>query len=86
MSTTRRLLLALLATATLLSAGCFHFKKSGAKPNLGPAAEVEAEFKVRWVERRATELVAQGQNAEAARAQATAEFKERFGFTGAAQK
>ena len=83
---TRRLLLTFIATAALFSGGCSIFKKSSAKSDLGPASETEADFKVRWVDKRAAELAAQGQAAGAARAQATAEFKERYGFTGAAQK
>jgi hypothetical protein len=86
MSMTRRLLLTLIAATAVFSAGCSMFKKSPAKPNLGLASETEADFKVRWVDKRTAELVARGQTADAARIQATAEFKERYGFTGAAQK
>ena len=83
---TRRLLLALLALAAVLSSGCHYLKKSPAKPTESLTGEVEADFKARWVDKRAAELLTQGQTADAARAQATAEFKERYGFTGAAQK
>ncbi len=86
MSTNRRLFLTLLATASVFAAGCSLFKKSSSKPDAGLAGEVEADFKVRWVDKRAAELVAQGRAADTARTQATAEFKERYGFTGAAQK
>ncbi len=82
----RRLLLTLLATAAVFSAACTLFKKSAPKSKLGPAGEVEADFKVRWVDKRAAELVAAGQTADAAHAQATAEFKEHYGYTSAAQK
>jgi hypothetical protein len=82
----RRLLLASLATAAVLSAGCSMLKKSPAKSSQGLASETETNFKVRWIDKRASELVAQGQTADAARSQAAAEFKERFGYTGAAQK
>lgn len=82
----RRLLLTLIATAAVFSAGCSMFKKSPAKPSNGLTGDVEADFKTRWVDKRTTELVATGQAADAARAQAIAEFKERYGFTGAAQK
>jgi hypothetical protein len=82
----RRLLLPLLATAAVLSAGCSMFKKSADKPKYGLAGEVEADFKLRWVDKRTAELVAQGQAADAARTQANAEFKERYGFVGAGQK
>ena len=83
---TRRLLLTLLATAAVLSTGCSLFTKSPPKPKYGLAGEVEADFKLRWVDKRTAELVAQGQTADAARATASAEFKERYGYTGAAQK
>ena len=83
---TRRLLLTLIATTAVFSAGCSMFKKSSSKPKQGLASETESDFRNRWVDKRATELVAQGQTADAARAAATVEFKERFGFTGAAQK
>ena len=82
----RRPLLALLAIAAVFSAGCLHLKKSPPKPSESLTGEVEADFKVRWVDKRAAELVAQGLAAGAAHAQATVEFKERYGFTGAAQK
>jgi len=83
---TRRLLPTLLSLVAVLSAGCLHLKKSPPKPAESLTGEVEADFKMRWVDKRAAELIAQGQMADAARAQATAEFKERYGFTGAAQK
>ena len=83
---TRRLLLTLFVIAAALSAGCIHLKKTPPKPSDSLTGEVEADFKVRWVDKRSAELVAQGQTADAARAQATTEFKERYGFTGAAQK
>ncbi len=86
MSMTRRLLLTLLTTTAVLAAGCSHFKKSAPKPTTGIAGEVEADFKVRWVDKRTAELVAHGQAAEAARTQATTEFNERYGYTSAAQK
>lgn len=70
-----------------LSAGCVFSKKSAApKANAAPAAETEQELRQRFVEKRTAELVAAGQNADAARAQALAEFRERYGYTTAAQK
>lgn len=83
---TRRLCLTTLIVATGLFTGCSLLKKPAAKPDQGLTGEVEGDFKVRWMEKRAAELVAQGQTADAARAQAVAEFKERYGYTGAAQK
>ena len=83
---TRHLLLPLLILTAALSSGCFHLKKSASKPDAGLTREMEADFKTRWVEKRAAELVAQGRPAPAARTSAEAEFNERYGFTSAAQK
>jgi hypothetical protein len=82
---THRPLLALFAALAVFTAGCSHFKKSPPVDN-SLARQTDAEFKTRWLEKRTGELVAQGQKADAARAQAEAEFKERFAFTNAAQK
>jgi hypothetical protein len=80
-------LLCLAAAAALLTGGCLFSKKSSTpKENPAIAGSVEETFKVRWVEKRTAELVAQGKTAEAARAQAVAEFQERFAFTGSAAK
>jgi hypothetical protein len=82
-----RSLFACLALLAALSGGCLFSKKSAApKENTSPAAETEQLLRQRWVDKRAAELVAQGQAADAARAQALVEFRERYGFTGAAQK
>lgn len=83
---TRRLFSTLLIAVALLGTGCSMFSKSSSKPKQGLASETEADFRVRWVDKRTAELVAAGQAADAARTQATAEFKERYGYTGAAQK
>ena len=40
---TRRMLLTLLATVAVLSAGCSTLKKSSKKPNQGLASETESE-------------------------------------------
>lgn len=82
-----RLPLLCLATVTLLTGGCLFSKKSSSpKENPAIAGSVEETFKVRWVEKRSAELVAQGKAAEVARAQAVAEFQEKFAFTGSAAK
>lgn len=82
-----RLPLLCVATAVLLTTGCLFSKKSSApKENPAIAGSVEETFRVRWVEKRSGELVAQGKTAEAARAQANTEFQERFAFTGSAPK
>lgn len=69
------------------SPGClFSKKKMAAKENPAIAADVEESFRRRWVDKRVGELAAQGVAAEAARTQAEAEFRERYGFVKAAQK
>lgn len=81
------LLTGLALIAVNLFSGCIFSKKS-AKPKENPAmaAELEESFKVRWVEKRSAELVAQGQTPEAARTAATEEFRVKYGYTHAAQK
>jgi hypothetical protein len=80
------LLLCLVAAATL-SGGCLFSKKSAApKETTTLSGETEDSLRQRWVERRAAELVAQGVAPETARAQAAAEFREKYSFTGAAKK
>ena len=77
-----RLILALLSMSALFSTGCGLFSKKGSQPKESSAiaSDVEATFRRRWVEKRAGELVAQGVEANAAQAQADAEFREKFGF------
>lgn len=67
--------------------GCLHGKKN-AKPKESSAiaGDMESEFKRRFVDKRATELTAQGVTPEAARAQANEEFRVRYGATQAAGK
>jgi hypothetical protein len=75
------------ATALCLSSGCLFSKKANRpKESSAIAADVEESFRKRWVEKRASELASQGTAADAARVQAESEFRERFGFTRAAQK
>jgi hypothetical protein len=84
---TQRPLLACLAVFATLTAGCLHSKKPAApKDSTSLTGETEQTFMQRWIDKRSAELVTQGQAADAARTQATAEFKERYGYTGAAQK
>lgn len=83
----RFLLICLALFSAVGFAGCLFSKKS-AKPkeNQEISASTEATFKQRWMERRITELKATGLKPEAAEAQASEEFRTRYGYTGAAQK
>ena len=85
---THRPLLTCLALCAVLSAGCSMFSKKSATPKetKAPAAETEQLLRQRWVDKRAAELVAQGQSADAARTQATAEFKEHYGYISEPKK
>lgn len=83
---TKHLLLLALAALALHSSGCLFSKKAKtAKENSAISAEVEESFRTRWVDKRTAEIVAKGTAAEAARTQAETEFRERYGFTRAAQ-
>jgi uncharacterized protein YcgI (DUF1989 family) len=67
------------------STACSHFKSSKPKKPVEsktPAAELEADYKVRWIAKRSSELVTQGQSPEAAKDQATREFAERMPYVG----
>jgi len=76
-----------LGLTALLTTGCLFSKKSSQpKENPAIAGSVEATFRLRWIDKRTAELAAQGKAADAARAQADAEFRERYVFTGTAQK
>ncbi|MEY4941792.1 MAG: hypothetical protein RIQ93_3527 [Verrucomicrobiota bacterium] len=78
---TKRLFHASLVFALVLSSGCLFSRKSGApKESSSISGEVEANFKRRWVDRRTAELVAQRTPADAALAQATREFGEKYEF------
>jgi len=66
-----RLSLTFLALAALFTTGCLFSKKSKEpKENSAIAGSVEENFKVRWIDKRAAELTAQGKSADAARTQA----------------
>lgn len=84
---TQRLFLTCLSLSALLSAGCLFSKKSSQpKENPSIAGSVEETFKLRWIDKRAAELAAQGKTPEAARTQATDEFRERYVFASPAPK
>ena len=79
--------LSLSAAALCCSSGCLFSKKANrAKESSAISADVEESFRKRWVDKRSAELAASGTAAEVARTQAEAEFRERYGFTRAAQK
>jgi hypothetical protein len=89
----KRLLLPTLAALVFLCAGCalWPFGKKTAsdappKPKQSSkiSTEVELEFRQRWTDKRASDLVAQGMTPEAAKAQALAEFRVQFAYTHAA--
>lgn len=83
---TKHLLTLALAVLALTTSGCLFSKKpKTAKENPAISADVEESFRRRWVEKRTAEIVAKGTMADAAKTQADAEFRERFGFTRAAQ-
>lgn len=78
---TTRLIHTSLVLLLILSSGCLFSRKSGApKESSSISGEVEANFKRRWIERRTAELVAQRSPADAAVAQATREFGEKYEF------
>lgn len=89
-------LVALAALMLVLFAGCSHIpffsrfaKKSQShapKESSRIATDAEQEFKQRWVERRAAELVSQGKAPADARAQGSAEFDQRFSATHVAHE
>jgi len=75
------LIFAALVAALTLSTGCLFSKKTGrTKESSAIATEVEESFRRRWLDKRVGELTAQGIAAEAARAQADQEFRDRYGF------
>ncbi|HEY5079946.1 MAG TPA: hypothetical protein VII43_08865 [Opitutaceae bacterium] len=86
----KRLVPLTLAAVILAGPGCHLFskKKKSDTPKESPhvATEVEKDFMHRWIDKRTTDLVAQGTAPDTARAQAEAEFKVKFGYTDAARQ
>lgn len=74
-----------LLVSLVLSAGCWHSKKKP-KEVTAVATDVEEGFKLRWIEKRSADLVAQGMRIDIARQQAIDEFKVRYSYTRAADK
>lgn len=60
--------------------GCHLFRKSKKPKDPAIAADVEADFRQRWVDHRTAELVAQKVDPTVARQQAETEFHERFTY------
>lgn len=85
----KRIVTLALAAVLLANSGCHLFskKKKPAAPVDGPnvAIDVEKDFMHRWIDKRTSDLVAQGTPAAAARVQAVAEFKAKFNYTEAAK-
>lgn len=81
----KRLLSVLLVPTLALFASCSHGKKQP-KENPAIASEVEEGFKQRWIEKRGAELMALGLRPDLARQQAIDEFRDRYGYTHAADK
>lgn len=79
----KRSLIFLLLLPLALVAGCKHNPKKP-KENPAIASEMEDAFKQRWVEKRASELMALGLRPDLARQQAINEFSVRYGYTHAA--
>jgi hypothetical protein len=86
----KRLFPLMLALALVATSGCHMFskKKNPSAPtgSKTAAADVEKDFMHRWIDKRTSDLVAQGSSPDAALAQATAEFKVRFNYTDAARQ
>jgi hypothetical protein len=84
---TKHLLLTAAVIALALSTGCMFSKKSGKpKESSAIASENEETLRKRWVDKRMSELTAQGTAAETARLQAEQEFRQKFGFSEAKKK
>jgi hypothetical protein len=88
----KRLFPAVLAALVLaLGSGCHYFPLFKRKPKVPKqdraiAVPVEREFQARWIDKRTADLVAAGQAADAAHAQAVAEFQTQFIYAIPPQK
>jgi hypothetical protein len=90
-------LLPFLISAVLLCGGCANFhipfigKKNAPPGPMGPkdsaaiATDTEKDFRQRWTDKRAGELIAQGQPSDAAHAQALTEFNQKYASLGIVQ-
>lgn len=75
------LIVCLSAVALISLTGCNFFRKNKKpKEDSRLALQVEGEFRERWVEKRVSELMAQGADAGTAQVQAAREFRERYPY------
>ncbi len=84
----KSLFAAVLVCLLTLAAGCslFRHSKRNRAPDLPPAVAVETEYRDRWVQKRAGELLASGAAKTDTEAQtmAAAEFARQYPFIGTA--
>jgi 1,2-phenylacetyl-CoA epoxidase catalytic subunit len=84
---TKPILTAALVVVLALSTGClFSKKKNRTQESSAISSEVEATFRQRWLDKRVAELATQGIAADAARAQADQEFRDRYQFATKTKK
>ena len=88
MTASRRTLVLALSVVALCLTGCSYFSKGPKKPKESKAiaSQVDEEFKQRWIEKRASELMTRGVSPDIARGQAIEEFRLNYGYTSAAGK
>lgn len=85
----RFLIVVLFVLAALGTSGCFSFGRKSKEPKPAkepkisntPVADMEKDFRKRWVAQRAAELTAKGVEASEAQNRAAADFAEAFRYT-----
>jgi len=85
----RLLIVVLFTLAALGTSGCFSFGRKSkepkppkeSKPSNTPVADMEKDFRQRWVTQRVAELTAKGVEASEAQSRAAADFAEAFKYT-----
>ncbi|HXN34764.1 MAG TPA: hypothetical protein VN877_01240 [Opitutaceae bacterium] len=86
----KRLAPFVLAAVLAANSGCHMFSRSKKaatpKESTTLAADDEKDFMHRWIDKRTAELITQGMPTEAARAQASAEFKAKFSYLDTARQ
>jgi len=83
MSDPKRFIFLGLALALPLFAGCSILKKEEKAPL---TAQTELAFRDRWIESRGAELIAKGATPAEAQRRAVEEFRNRYGYTNAANQ